>query len=64
MGPIWVSYGQSLYGAHVGSEWAKCPDSAHMGPIYMFVGIPLQSLNSSVSEQNYQVLVCIFIVGM
>ena len=35
MGPIWVLYGQkSLYGAHVGTEWDKCPDSAHMGPIY------------------------------
>ena len=20
--------------AHVGPEWDKCPDSAHMGPIY------------------------------
>ena len=35
MGHIWVLYGQkSLYGAHVGLEWDKCPDSAHMGPTY------------------------------
>ena len=35
MGHIWVLYGQkSLYGAHVGLEWEKCPDSAHMGPLY------------------------------
>ena len=35
MGPIWVLYGQkSLSGAHVGPKWDKCPDSAHMGPIY------------------------------
>ena len=35
MGPICVLYGQnSLYGAHVGSEWGKCPDSAHIGPLY------------------------------
>ena len=35
MGHIWVLYGQkSLYGAHVGIEWDKCPDSAHMGPTY------------------------------
>ena len=25
---------KSLYGAHAGPEWDKCPDSAHMGPIY------------------------------
>ena len=35
MGHIWVLYGQkSLYGAHVGLEWDKCPDSSHMGPTY------------------------------
>ena len=35
MGRIWILYGQkSLYGAHVGLEWDKCPDSAHMGPTY------------------------------
>ena len=35
MGPIWVLYGQeSLYGAPVRPECDKCPDSAHMGPIY------------------------------
>ena len=35
MGHKWVLYGQkSLYGAHVGIEWDKCPDSAHMGPTY------------------------------
>ena len=35
MGHIWVLYGQkSLYGAHVGLEWDKCPDSAYMGPTY------------------------------
>ena len=35
MGHIWVLYGQkSLYGAHVGLEWDKCPDYAHMGPTY------------------------------
>ena len=35
MGPIQVLYWQkSLYGAHAGPEWDKCPDSAHMGPIY------------------------------
>ena len=35
MGHIWVLYGQkSLYGAHVGLEWDKCPVSAHMGPTY------------------------------
>ena len=28
---IWA---KSLYGAHVGLEWDKCPDSAHMGPTY------------------------------
>ena len=37
--PMWDLYGsymgkQSLYGAHVGPEWDKCPDSAHMGHIY------------------------------
>ena len=37
--PIWDLYGsymgkKSLYGAHVGPEWDKCPDSAHMGHIY------------------------------
>ena len=37
--PIWDLYGsymgkQSLYRAHVGPEWDKCPDSAHMGHIY------------------------------
>ena len=31
MGLIWA---KSLYRAHVGPEWDKCPDSAHMGPIY------------------------------
>ena len=25
---------KSLYGAHVGLEWDKCPDSAYMGPTY------------------------------
>ena len=36
MGHIWVLYGQkSLYGAHVGLEWDKCPDSAHMGLTYI-----------------------------
>ena len=35
MGPIRVLYGQkSLYGAQVGPKWDKCPDSAHMVPIY------------------------------
>ena len=35
MGHIWVLYGQkNLYGAHVGLEWDKCPDSAYMGPTY------------------------------
>ena len=35
MGHIWVLYGQkSLYGAHVGLEWDKYPDSAYMGPRY------------------------------
>ena len=35
MGPIWVLYGQkSLYGAHVGPEWDKWLESAHMIPIY------------------------------
>ena len=35
MGPIRVLYGQkSLYGAHVGPKWDKCPESAHMVPIY------------------------------
>ena len=35
MGHIWVLYGQkSLYGAHVGHEWDKFPDSAYMGPTY------------------------------
>ena len=35
MGPIWFLYGQEkpIFG-HVGPEWAKCPYSAHMGPIY------------------------------
>ena len=37
--PIWDLYRsymgkKSLYGAHAGPEWDKCPDSAHMGPIY------------------------------
>ena len=37
--PMWDLYGsymgkKSLYGAHVGPEWDKCPDSAHMGHIY------------------------------
>ena len=31
MGLIWA---KSLYGAHVGLEWDKCPDSAYMGPTY------------------------------
>ena len=31
MGLIWA---KSLYGAHVGLEWDKCPDSAHMRPTY------------------------------
>ena len=35
MGPIRVLYGQkSLYGAQVGPKWDKCPESAHMVPIY------------------------------
>ena len=36
MGPIWVLYGQKkpIWG-HVGPEWDKCPDSAHMGHIYI-----------------------------
>ena len=35
MGPIRVLYGQkSLYGAQVGLKWDKCPESAHMVPIY------------------------------
>ena len=35
MGPIRVLYGQkSLYGAKVGPKWDKCPESAHMVPIY------------------------------
>ena len=35
MGPIWDLYGQkSLYGAHVGPEWDKWPESTHMVPIY------------------------------
>ena len=33
MGLIWAKR-ISLYGAHVGLEWDKCPDSAHMGPTY------------------------------
>ena len=36
MGPVWVLYEQKrLYGAHVGPEWAKCPDS--ICP-YMYTG--------------------------
>ena len=35
MGPIRVLYGQkSLYEAQVGPKWDKCPESAHMVPIY------------------------------
>ena len=35
MGHISVLYGQKrLYGAHVGLEWDKCQDSAHMGLTY------------------------------
>ena len=25
---------KTQYGTHVGPEWDKCPDPAHMGPIY------------------------------
>ena len=34
--PIWgpSRTQKSLYGAHVGPEWNKCPDSAHIGPTY------------------------------
>ena len=37
--PIWDLYRsymgkKGLYGAHAEPEWDKCPDSAHMGPIY------------------------------
>ena len=35
MGPTSVFYEhKSPYGAHVGPDWAKCTDSALMGPIY------------------------------
>ena len=38
---------KSLYGAHAGPEWDKCPDSAHMGPIYTFAGLTFNLSRSS-----------------
>ena len=40
--PLWDPYWsyiskKSLYGAHVGPEWAKCPNSARMCPKYTYL---------------------------
>ena len=50
MGPIRALYGQkSLYGAQVGPKWDKCPESAHMVPIYtcLLVSLPIWDLYRS-----------------
>ena len=55
---LWDLYGsfmckKSLYGAPVRPEWDKCPDSAHMGPIYTcLLGKELLTFCAQVTNYN------------
>ena len=67
MGHIWVLYGQkSPYGAHVGLEWDKCPDSAHMGPTYTcLLGLDKIEISSCVNflSDKFNILMIVLLLS-